>query len=193
MAVDRRTMLRLTGAGIVGRTSLPNTVVGAELTGGDELWRFEIGNRIYSSPAVADGTVFVGSLDTNLYAVDAETGEEQWRFETDTQIDSSPTVVDGTVFVGGVDTNLYAVDAGTGDVQWRFVTDDRIESTPTVADGTVFVGSFNGNLYALDVDGDGSPRSDDGILDFGVPGILAGVGAVGGLSIAARYLLDRRR
>jgi len=60
------------------------------------------------------GTFFVGSRDTNLYAVDAETGTEQWVFEASEGVFSSPTVVDGTVFVGSYypDDNLYAVGAG---------------------------------------------------------------------------------
>ena len=61
---------------------------------------------------MADGTVFVGSIDNNLYALSAETGEEQWVVETGSAVFSSPTVVDGTVFVGSADDNLYALDAG---------------------------------------------------------------------------------
>jgi len=41
---------------------------------GRELWRFETGYHTVSSPAVADGVVYVGSLDTFLYAVAASTG-----------------------------------------------------------------------------------------------------------------------
>jgi tRNA A-37 threonylcarbamoyl transferase component Bud32 len=76
---------------------------------GEQQWRFETGDPVWSSPAVADGIVFVGSNDHNLYAMDAATGEQQWRFETGEKILSSPTVVDGTVFVGSDDNNLYAV------------------------------------------------------------------------------------
>ena len=61
---------------------------------------------------MAEGTVFVGSGDTNLYAVDAATGEQEWAFETDAQVYSSPTVAEGTVFVGSLGGNLYAVDPG---------------------------------------------------------------------------------
>jgi outer membrane protein assembly factor BamB len=62
-------------------------------------------------------TVYVGSRDDNLYAVDARTGERAWAFtEPSGSIDSSPTVADGTVFLGsGVNNQdggaLYAVDA----------------------------------------------------------------------------------
>jgi hypothetical protein len=60
---------------------------------------------------VADGTVFVGSNDGYLYAVDADSGAQRWRAETGGSIFSSPTVADGTVYVGSCDGNLYAIHA----------------------------------------------------------------------------------
>jgi hypothetical protein len=131
---------------------------------GEQQWAFETGGSVFSSPTVADGTVYVGSANGSLYAVDSATGEEQWAFETGNPVTSSPTVADGTVYVGSLDTtvadetvyvgskdeNLYAVDAATGEQQWAFETGDRVESSPTVADGIVYVGSFDDNLYAVD-------------------------------------------
>jgi outer membrane protein assembly factor BamB len=61
---------------------------------------------------VVDGTVFVGSFDDNVYALDAGEGSERWSFQTGNSVISSPTVVDGTVFVGSYDGNVYALDAG---------------------------------------------------------------------------------
>jgi len=55
---------------------------------------------------------FVGSFDTNVYAVDTDTGDELWSFETGGVVVSSPTVVNGTVFVGSEDDNVYALNAG---------------------------------------------------------------------------------
>lgn len=41
-------------------------------------WRFETGDWVYSSPAVVDGTVFVGSNDENVYALGGDaTGAER--------------------------------------------------------------------------------------------------------------------
>jgi outer membrane protein assembly factor BamB len=36
-----------------------------------------------SSPAVANGVVYTGCRDANLYALDAATGKEKWRFNTE--------------------------------------------------------------------------------------------------------------
>jgi hypothetical protein len=67
---------------------------------------------VKSSPAVgADGTVYVGSNDNNLYAIDAY-GNQKWAsaFITGGDVFSSPVVgSDGTVYVGSNDHKLYAV------------------------------------------------------------------------------------
>jgi PGF-CTERM protein len=60
---------------------------------GEQEWAFDTGNDVSSSPTVVDSTVYVGSVDSNLYAVDAVTGEQEWAFDTGEQVRSSPTVV----------------------------------------------------------------------------------------------------
>jgi len=137
-------------------------------------WTFHTRGRVYSSPAVAGGTVFIGSTDQNLYAIDAATGAQKWKFRTDSRVTSSPAVANGFVYFGSFDGNFYAVDAGTGAVKWKFATAgehrftanhihgmypatetmpdpfDFFLSSPAVADGTVYFGSGDGNVYALD-------------------------------------------
>ena len=83
------------------------------------LWRFETGDNVFSSPAVVDGVIYVGSFGGNVYALDAATGDERWRFETGDWVVSSPAVVDGVVYVGSLDSYVYALDAATGDERWR--------------------------------------------------------------------------
>jgi eukaryotic-like serine/threonine-protein kinase len=139
------------------RYDLGNTGFAATETGPESpismRWSFQTDNIVISSPTVADGTVYVGSDDNNVYALDAETGDEQWRFETGLSIEySSPAVANGTVYVGSWDGNVYALDAESGDELWRFEVIDLARSSPAVADGTVYTGSFDGTVYALDAE-----------------------------------------
>jgi len=99
-------------------------------------------------------TVYAGSADGGLYAVDGETGEKEWEFkEPEGIVQSSPTVVSGTVYFGSNDNTLYAVDAETGEKDWSFdEPESNIESSPTVVGGTVYVGSNGGKLYAVDAE-----------------------------------------
>ena len=54
------------------------------------LWIFTAEDEIRSSPVVAGGRVFVGSYDSNLYALNAKTGDFIWKRATEAGICSSP-------------------------------------------------------------------------------------------------------
>ena len=89
----------------------PNKV---KTTAGVKLWEFETGESEYgvtSSPAIgSDGTVYVGSEDKKLYAINGKTGAKLWEFETGWGVSSSPAIgSDGTVYVGSEDSKLYAI------------------------------------------------------------------------------------
>jgi outer membrane protein assembly factor BamB len=66
---------------------------------------------VYSSPAIgSDGTVYVGSNDEKLYAINGKSGVKLWEFETGGDVRSSPAIgSDGTVYVGSYDKKLYAI------------------------------------------------------------------------------------
>lgn len=113
------------------------------------IWTCSTGGIIYSSPAVAGGKVYIGSLDGKVYAVDAETGAPLWNFTTGNWIGSSPAVDGGRVFVSSCDGKLYALNANSGSLLWNCTTGGGI-SSPAVVDGVVFVGALDHNLYAVD-------------------------------------------
>jgi len=64
---------------------------------------------VYSSPAVANGVVYVGS-GSNVYALNASTGALLWTYTTASGVSSSPAVANGAVYVGsgGGVGNVYA-------------------------------------------------------------------------------------
>ncbi len=113
-------------------------------------WVFSTGASIHSSPAVADGTVYVGSRDNKLYALDAATGAKRWEYKTGSWVESSPAIVNGVVYFGSNDGRLYALDANSGEKLWDFKAKYPIMSSPAVADGMVYFGAGDYYVYALD-------------------------------------------
>jgi len=67
-----------------------------------------------SSPVVVNGSVYFGSGDGNLYALDSATGDLRWKFKTGDVVHASPAVADGVLFSEAGDSYFYAVDATTG-------------------------------------------------------------------------------
>ncbi|HLJ85112.1 MAG TPA: PQQ-binding-like beta-propeller repeat protein [Candidatus Eremiobacteraceae bacterium] len=111
-----------------------------------------------SSPAIWHETVYFGSGDGHVYALNAKTGEKLWSFKTGDIVHASPAIDNGTLFVGSWDSYFYALDALSGKMRWRFKTgvdpdihnQVGIQSSAAVMDGTVFFGCRDSHLYALD-------------------------------------------
>ena len=115
-------------------------------------WRFETYGRVRSSPTIFEETVYFGSEDAHLYAVDTETGRLKWSFKTASWILSSPAVAGHLVYVGSKDGIVYAVDQETGQEEWRFASGGQgFFSSPAIVGELVLIGSRDGNLYALDM------------------------------------------
>lgn len=113
-------------------------------------WVFRSGAAVYSSPAIAEGTVYFGSRDHRLYAVDATTGAKRWEYETGSWVESSPVVVGGIVYFGSNDGKLYAVRADTGEKLWEFMTGYPVRSSPAVANNkVVYFGADDYSVYAV--------------------------------------------
>jgi len=85
-------------------------------------WSFKTEGPIISSPAIANGTVFVGSSDGGFYAIDENTGYQKWKVMLTDPISSSPAVASGLVYFIAYDGVFYALAAETGDIKWRFAT-----------------------------------------------------------------------
>ena len=114
------------------------------------LWKFKAGANVASTPAVAEGIVYVGSDDHYLYALDAQSGALMWKFQTGDIVQSGPAVSEGTVYVGSADSYLYALDAKNGHLKWKFQRAETIYSSPAIADGVVYFGSADHYLYAVE-------------------------------------------
>ncbi len=128
-----------------------SSVAGSTPPNGQLKWSYTTGSYVYSSPAVANGVVYVGSDDNNLYALNTTTGAKLWSFTTGGSVYSSPAVANGVVYVGSwdFDGNVYALNATTGTKLWSYTTGGYVFSSPAVANGVVYVGSYDNNLYAL--------------------------------------------
>jgi serine/threonine protein kinase len=114
-------------------------------------WVFKSEDEIRASATVMGTTAYVGSYDTNLWALNLENGELVWKHATNGGIASTPVAdeTNRTVMFGSEDGSLYSVDARTGRISWSYQTQGRIRCSPQLAHGHVFVGSDDGKLYCL--------------------------------------------
>lgn len=140
--------------GIIYFGSQSRYVYAVEAFTGEEVWSYETGAKIDSTPVVHEDTVYVGSFDYNLYAFNATTGELLWSYPTGGEVVSSPKYYNGSVFFGSKDWNFYALNVTDQSLTWGapFPTGGEIWGSPAIADDRVFFGSNGGNLYSVWID-----------------------------------------
>jgi hypothetical protein len=76
------------------------------------------GHFLFSSPAVIQGIVYIGSGDGNFYAIKGIDGTILWHYTINSLpgnfVYSSPAYDHGAIYIGSCDNNLYAFGAYTG-------------------------------------------------------------------------------
>lgn len=133
------------------------------------LWTFQTKGAVWGTPAVHAGTVYIGSDDGNLYAIEVQNSQLKWTFATEGIVRSTPAFAGELVYIASDDGYVYAINSQSGKQAWR--TDignfmarqqrenlptstaptgfDYFQSSPIAVDGQVFVGSMDGKVYAL--------------------------------------------
>ena len=135
-------------------------------------WKYKTGGPIHASPIIVGGTVYVGSTDGVLYALDAKRWGVKWTFRSGDAIRYAAAVWNNHVYFSSRDNYVYALDAKTGELVWKFKSESWIDSPPIISDGQIYIGAFTRTIHLINAatgEAEGKRRDRvriDGI-DFG--------------------------
>ncbi len=96
------------------------------------------------------GTVFIGSVGQNMYALDARSGEVRWRLRGGRMFKSSVCCFENRLYLGNTDNHLRCIDASTGEVVWATNMGADCDSSPCVVDGRLYICGESGHARCLD-------------------------------------------
>jgi outer membrane protein assembly factor BamB len=124
---------------------------------GDILWQRDLPSRTESSPILADKTVYFGSEDGTVYALNSETGRPRWTFQAAGPVKSALALKNGKLYFGDYAGKVYAVNASDGSLAWEAKTQGarfgfasgRFYGNPVVAHGRVFIGNVDSYVYSF--------------------------------------------
>jgi outer membrane protein assembly factor BamB len=138
---------------------------------GTEVWRYDLGDaratRVLMhqivdhsgdfdwdmsapTPVVLGDTIYVGSGDGSMHAVNARTGERIWRFEGKGKVRGTAVVDGDRVIFGALDGLVTALDRRTGAKVWEWDRGGPIVGSVELIGDRIVVGSRYGVLAALD-------------------------------------------
>ena len=124
----------------------------------------------WAGTSVYEGTIYVGTLDGRVVAVNSSTGNLEWAYSitpttapsgglscgessVPTAIYSTPVVYGDLVYIGTYSGQVYALTIARGADRWvypRTSSIGAIVGTPVVVDETIYVSSSDSTVYALD-------------------------------------------
>jgi outer membrane protein assembly factor BamB len=123
---------------------------------GEVRWKRKLGYLAASSPAYADGTVYVtilerfrGASGGRIVAVDAATGRTKWSRKLASRSESSPLYWRGNLFFGAEDGTVYGLRASDGFVRWRYRAGGAVKAALALDRGRLFFGDYDGKVHAI--------------------------------------------
>jgi outer membrane protein assembly factor BamB len=119
---------------------------------GDKVWEYNTGSRIWTSPAYANGNLFVGNYSGQLIAISADKGNEIWSIDLPASSSSSPAIYKDKVILGGFDHELYAINQLDGTMDWEFKGDNWFWAEIISEGNTIYACCMDNNIYAINGD-----------------------------------------
>jgi len=127
--------------GIMYITEAPSGVTALDAKYGTKIWSwspklprviYHVGSHLDNRGiAILGNTIYVGTVDAHLVALDAKTGAMKWEFKMADVTDAGILTTDSDLlFSGGRDGYFFALDARTGELLWRVSVGGRAQNGP---------------------------------------------------------------
>ncbi len=116
-----------------------------------KLWSSGVPAKISGGISSAYETVFFGTENGEVIALDANTGDQKWISSVKGEVLATPAVDAGVVVVNTGSGFVFALDAASGEELWSYESDVpplslRGVSSPTAANGGAIFGTATGKL-----------------------------------------------
>lgn len=117
-------------------------------------WSVPTGGPVRSSPVVVGGTLFVGSQDGHIYAIDTANGTVRWKLDTKGQVNGSATVLKDTLYMASESGTFYAIDTANGEVRWEHKEKGCASASSfAVLNGVALVGAAKTGMKKVNMSG----------------------------------------
>jgi eukaryotic-like serine/threonine-protein kinase len=123
-------------------------------------WKYKTSGKIYATPVIENNVLYIGSADSNFYAIDAKTGTEKWRYKTTQQILGN-AIVSNNIACFESGNVLYGLNL-QGTLIWKFTLAEGIflnmhdewdyyRSSPVLVGENVYIGTEKGKVFGLNI------------------------------------------
>ncbi|MGL1890917.1 MAG: PQQ-binding-like beta-propeller repeat protein [Spirochaetaceae bacterium] len=135
-----------------------NRLVCTDAENREKKWDFNVGDMdILAEPVLNKTTVFQGTTDNYMYAMDLETGDMVWKFQAKAPINTQVVNEKGIVYFTANDGICYALNEKDGSLIWQIQLEEPTQnsrkqfSTLVIFNDSAYTGSSKSILYCLNL------------------------------------------
>jgi outer membrane protein assembly factor BamB len=111
-----------------------------------------LGSSLYSATVLADGRIYQGCYDRNVYALEAGSGKILWHTELDEWPQGTPALVGDMLYVASRSGVLYGLRAADGHIVWRMPLGAELRHSPSIGRNNIgVVALLDGRLIGIDL------------------------------------------
>ena len=140
-------------------------------------WKYETQNYVNGAPGIADGKIYFGGCDAQIYGIKTEDGNPHTTMDAENYIANSIVVVDSVAYVAHHGNRVAAFDLKTKKQIWEFGERDfPYFSSPAVTMDSVIAAGRDKRLYKIN-------RKSEGIWEFKTGGGIESSPVVSGSNV----------
>ena len=127
-----------------------NQLVAADTNAEKLTWIYQANDfPFFTSPAIDDQHVYIGSRDKSLHAIKRSDGTSAWTFKTGGRVESSPIAFNDGIVFGSSDGRLYAANPTDGAELWRLDLGEDLTASPIYAQARIIIAGGDGTLFVI--------------------------------------------
>jgi outer membrane protein assembly factor BamB len=124
---------------------------------GREEWKFQTGAKVLGQPAIDDHSIYFGSGDGFVYAIDLATKKLRWRSRAGAAIEASIALAGKMVIAASFDNFVYALTRKRGNRIWKKRLEGRVAAAPIVEGDATLIAPLRSDHAAVLFNLDGRP------------------------------------
>jgi outer membrane protein assembly factor BamB len=136
---------------------LDSRIRALDAASGEERWDepFKADNWFWTRPLVLGDTVYAGSLDGKVYALDVNDGSLKWEQDTGAPVRAAPVLLDDVLLIVNRKGELHGLDPQNGQLVWPLPIElaKTVLSDPLAQGAMAYISAQGGDLFTVSKDG----------------------------------------
>lgn len=122
----------------------------ASQDGVDVVWSKEVGGSVFFSQAIDEkGNLYIGTLNNELFSLNAKTGEINWQVKTNGTVWSPVAIKGDRLYAGDQSGKIFALDVNDGSQVWTYDAGSPVIGGLALKDTNLYTGTQNGQALCL--------------------------------------------